>query len=320
MRLAATLVVCLIASLARAEGNAQRPRLDVAFVLDTTGSMGDEIDVVKEKLVGIAKRLGAGQPTPDVRFAVVAFRDQGDEYVTKTLPFTRDVAKTHAFIRGLGADGGGDSPEDIAAALHATLKLEWDAGANVARVAFLVGDAGPQSYERKPDWKSAATNLAERKIALNTIGCSGLEADARRVFEALAERTRGDFEQLTYRRVERHADGKKRTILTSGGETFVAEGEISESEWKKGAAVLAAEGRVKRDESYAAAPAEGMATKALSALLPAAPVAGSGGLAPARARRTASETVTVTGDMTNNLDEEISQKLLRAATAAGSKF
>ena len=84
MRRVLSVFVCalLAAPFARATPPPQRPRLDVAFVLDTTGSMGDEIDVVKEKLVSIAWKLSAGQPAPDVRFAVVAFRDQGDEYVT----------------------------------------------------------------------------------------------------------------------------------------------------------------------------------------------------------------------------------------------
>ncbi|HEY4771014.1 MAG TPA: VWA domain-containing protein, partial [Myxococcales bacterium] len=67
------------------------PRIDVAFALDTTGSMGDEIDVVKEKIVDIARNVSAGQPRPDVRFGIVAFRDRGDAYVTKAFPFSREI-------------------------------------------------------------------------------------------------------------------------------------------------------------------------------------------------------------------------------------
>src|SRR5438105_8082108 len=72
--------------------SAAAPRMDVAFALDTTGSMGDEIDVVKEKIVQIARNVSAGQPRPDVRFGIVAFRDRGDAYVTKAFPFSREIA------------------------------------------------------------------------------------------------------------------------------------------------------------------------------------------------------------------------------------
>lgn len=287
-----------------------RPRLDVAFVLDTTGSMGDEIDVVKEKLVSIAKRLSAGQPRPDVRFAVVAFRDRGDAYVTRKLDFDRNIERVSGWIRGLGADGGGDEPEDVAAALHATLGLEWDRGAQVARVAFLVGDAGPQRYEGAPTWEKAATALKERKIALHTIGCSGMGADATRVFKALAERTKGDFEQLTYSRIEKLADGRSRTILNSGGATYVAEGELSEAEWKKGADALVAAGRARRSEEAGYGAGAGLASLGTRGT-----GSGGGGYGAGRAAApvAASET-------RNNLDEEIAGKLMNAASEAGATY
>lgn len=286
---------------AAAAATTQRPRLDVAFVLDTTGSMGDEIDVVKEKLVAIARRLSSGQPAPDVRFAVVAFKDRGDAYVTRVTPFDRSLEKTQQAILALTADGGGDEPEDVAAALHATLKLDWDRAPAVARVAFLVGDAGPQAYPGAPTWEQALTNFRERKITVHSIGCSGLSAGG--VFKAIAERTHGDFEQLTYRRVERLAGGKTRTVLTTGGETFVADGELSESDWKRGASKLVAEGRAKKDAS--AGPA------GLGAHLYAASARGAGGLAAATPPEAAP---------TNNLDEEIAGRLLRAAEAAGTSY
>ncbi|TMA11423.1 MAG: VWA domain-containing protein [Deltaproteobacteria bacterium] len=91
------------------------PRIDVAFALDTTGSMGDEIDVVKEKIVAIARNVSAGQPRPDVRFGIVAFRDRGDAYVTKAFPFSREIADVQKTLRSLDAEGGGDEPESVAA-------------------------------------------------------------------------------------------------------------------------------------------------------------------------------------------------------------
>jgi hypothetical protein len=289
-----------------------RPRLDVAFVLDTTGSMGDEIDVVKEQLVGIARRLASGQPAPDVRFAVVAFRDKGDDYVTRTLTFERDVKKVQKFILALDANGGGDEPEDVSAGLHAALKLPWDLAPEVARVAFLVGDAGPHAYPGEPTVEHAVANLREKKIAVHAIGCSGLGGAAKAAFTSIAERTSGEFEVLTYRRVERYADGRARTVLTAGGDTFVAERELSDDEWKKGAPALLAEGKVKKDASAGPALGGVAAEGGFGAR-----GSGMGGGGIGRPSAAAPATMTLP---TNNLDEEISSKLLRAAERAGTRY
>ena len=59
------------------------PRIDVVFLLDATGSMGDEIAVIKEKMREMISAIALGEPSPDVRFGIVAYRDRGDEYVTR---------------------------------------------------------------------------------------------------------------------------------------------------------------------------------------------------------------------------------------------
>src|ERR1700712_1360847 len=59
-----------------------RPRIEVCFVLDTTGSMGALIEGAKQKIWGMANDIIAAKPTPEVRFSLVGYRDRGDEYVT----------------------------------------------------------------------------------------------------------------------------------------------------------------------------------------------------------------------------------------------
>jgi hypothetical protein len=270
-----------------------RPRLDVAFILDTTGSMGDEIDVVKEKLVGIARNLRAGQPAPDVRYAIVAYRDKGDEYVTKSFDFDRDVERVQARVAALDAGGGGDEPEDIAAALNAAGKLSWDPSPNVSRVAFLVGDAGPHAYPGEPTWQHGLANLRERKVSVDTIGCSGLNVEAKSVFLAIAEKSAGHFQTLTYSRVEHLADGRKRTVLMSGDKAYVADRELSEADWKRGAEELAKEGKVR-----AAPRGEAGRTGGMASAVAAAPAA----------------------ELRNNLDSEIGDRLKKSAEAAGATF
>lgn len=222
------------------------PRIDVAFALDTTGSMGDEIDVVKEKIVDIARNISAGQPRPDVRFGIVAYRDRGDAYVTKAFPFSREIADVQKTLRTLDANGGGDEPESVAEGLYAAVhELQWDYSRNTARMIFLIGDAGPHEYPDGKDWQKVTSEAAEKGITISVIGCSGLNPKAERVFQRIARMADGQFMHLTYTRVARAADGRTYSVLSEGGKTWVADKELSESEWKKGASELAKEGKVR---------------------------------------------------------------------------
>src|SRR5215831_756131 len=60
-----------------------KPRIEVCFVLDTTGSMGGLIEGAKQKIWSIANEMVSAKPTPELRLGLVAFRDRGDEYVVK---------------------------------------------------------------------------------------------------------------------------------------------------------------------------------------------------------------------------------------------
>ncbi|MGZ6125165.1 MAG: vWA domain-containing protein [Myxococcales bacterium] len=222
------------------------PRIDVAFALDTTGSMGDEIDVVKEKIVEIARNISAGQPRPDVRFGIVAYRDRGDAYLTRAFPFSREIADVQKTLRTLDANGGGDEPEAVAEGLYAAVhELQWDFSRNTARMIFLIGDAGPHQYPDGKDWRKVTSEAAEKGITVSVIACSGLNPTGERIFEKIASMADGQMMHLTYTRVARAADGRKYSVLSEGGKTFVADRELSETDWKKGARELAKEGKVR---------------------------------------------------------------------------
>jgi len=236
----------MIAALLLTLAAANVPRIDVAFALDTTGSMGDEIDVVKEKIVDIARNISAGQPRPDVRFGIVAYRDRGDDYVTKTFPFSREIADVQKTLRALSANGGGDEPEAVAEGLYAAVhELQWDFSRDTARMIFLIGDAGPQQYPDGKDWRKVTSEAAEKGITISVIGCSGLSPVGERVFEKIAKMADGQMMHLTYTRVARAADGRRYSVLNEGGKTWVADRELSESDWKKGGEALAKEGKVR---------------------------------------------------------------------------
>ena len=99
---------------ADAAGGATAPvAVDVLFLLDTTGSMGDEIDQLKTSIDSVAARLSSLESTPDIRFGMTLYRDVEDTFVTSTFDFTSDVEAFRSALSNVVADGGGDYPEAL---------------------------------------------------------------------------------------------------------------------------------------------------------------------------------------------------------------
>ena len=89
----------------------ERPRVEVVFVLDTTGSMGGLIKAAKEKIWSIATTLASAQPAPEIRMGLVAYRDRGDAYVTRVVDLSDDLDSLYSTLMDFQASGGGDGPE-----------------------------------------------------------------------------------------------------------------------------------------------------------------------------------------------------------------
>lgn len=116
--------------------------LDLAVVIDVTGSMGDELAYLASEFESIVRRVERRYRGTDLRFALVAYRDHGDDMVVRSFPFVRSAREMQQQLGGLRAQGGGDYPEAMDEALQAAVDLDWRTG-EVARVAFLVADAPP---------------------------------------------------------------------------------------------------------------------------------------------------------------------------------
>lgn len=168
----------------------QRPRIDVVFVVDTTGSMSGLLEGAKQTIWSIANRLSSGEPRPDIRVGLVAYRDITDEYVTKSFPLTRDLDTIHGQLSQLVAAGGGDGPEHVNRGLSDAIHgMSWEEGQGVLRLVFLVGDAPPHDdYNDGPTSAELARTAAAKNITINTIRCGQMSdtADAWRTIASLA--------------------------------------------------------------------------------------------------------------------------------------
>src|SRR5438094_2089862 len=125
-------------------GAKARPRVEVVFCLDTTGSMGGLIDAAKQKIWSISNQIASGKPTPELKIGLVAFRDKGDAYITKVYDLSDDLDAVYANLKTFQAQGGGDTPEHVNQALFdAVHKIKWSTDKKTLRLLFLVGDAPP---------------------------------------------------------------------------------------------------------------------------------------------------------------------------------
>lgn len=173
-------------------------KLDVLFVLDATGSMGGEIDRLQSTIKTMASRIQALPHQPTVRFGLVAYRDQAEEYVTRKTEFTSDMDAFKAALDKIQAEGGGDKPEDVESALAAGVSsMEWRTDDTV-RLSFLVADAAPHvDYEQATPYTTSLKRATEKGIKVFPIGCSGLEKEGEYAFRQMAQFTMGQYLFIT---------------------------------------------------------------------------------------------------------------------------
>jgi hypothetical protein len=162
--------------------------VDIAFILDTTGSMGEEIAAVKGTLQKVAASLSSAQVR--VRIGLVEYKDRTDAFVTKVYPMTTDVAAFTRSVAGIEARGGGDTPESVNEGLHVGLTgLAWSSTA-VARMAFLIGDAPPHlDYPNDFDYAADMKSAAHQGIQVFTVAASGMDDLGQVVFRQIAQYT-----------------------------------------------------------------------------------------------------------------------------------
>jgi Mg-chelatase subunit ChlD len=182
--------------------NDARPRssrraLDLGFLVDATGSMGDEMAFLQSELKDIVRRVRAVEPNLDIRMSVVFYRDRGDAFITKSLPFTRSADEAVSFISGTTADGGGDYPEDMNAGLEAMMRQRWSRD-GTPQMLFLLADAPPQQYAGQDyTYHEAIQDAAANGIAIYPVAASGVDKPTEFLFRAMAAMTGGKYVFLT---------------------------------------------------------------------------------------------------------------------------
>jgi len=172
--------------------------LDLLFILDATGSMGEEIERLKNTIEIINANLAALNIQPAIRYGMVLYRDREDDYDTKVIPFTSDLPAFRTELQRVSAGGGGDTPEDMQAALQAAMqKMDWNPQG--LRLAFVITDAGAHlDYGQEYTYVNAAKDAKDLAVKIFSVGTGGLDINGEYVLRQIAQYTYGKYIFLTY--------------------------------------------------------------------------------------------------------------------------
>lgn len=173
---------------------APQPQVDVLFLIDSTGSMADEINQLKDNIISIGLQVRALPAQPDIRFSWAAYKDAADDF--RLFPFTASIEGFANTLGTIEALGGGDYPEALSPALvQAIEENEWR-GQETIQLIFLIADAPPH-LEGPVTYLDGIRAANERGIKIYPIASSGLDRQGEYIFRQLAQMTHGRFIFLT---------------------------------------------------------------------------------------------------------------------------
>lgn len=178
----------------------EAPSSDVAnilFVVDATGSMGDEINYLKTELKDIIQRSDEMLQNMNLSLGAIFYRDQGDDYLTVSQNFTTDANTIVDFVNEQDAAGGGDYPEAVHSALEVAKQFNWDPEAR-ARILFLLLDAPPH-YEGQiiDQIHEQIKSFAKQGIKIIPVSASGINKETEFLLRFMALGTNGTYTFIT---------------------------------------------------------------------------------------------------------------------------
>ena len=173
-------------------------RIEIALVVDATGSMGDELEYIKTELVDVIQKVKSNNSQAAIYTSSVFYRDEGDDYVTRVSNFSKDISVTNSFINNQSAAGGGDFPEAVHTALEKAVgELQWSSNAKT-RLMFLILDAPPH-YENSviSSIQNSIKKAAEKGIKIIPVTASGIDKETEFLMRFMAISTNGTYVFIT---------------------------------------------------------------------------------------------------------------------------
>ena len=176
--------------------------IDLMFVVDVTGSMGDEHEYLKNEIADVINRVAADNKEAIINLALLFYRDDSDNEKFAYHDFTNvtnteGLSAVQAALSGQSATGGGDYPEAVDEALELAMSKQWSSGAST-KIIFHILDAPPHTTSaNKTRYTAAVTRAAEQGIRICPILCSGSDYLTEYLVRQAAIRTGGTFIFIT---------------------------------------------------------------------------------------------------------------------------
>jgi hypothetical protein len=171
-------------------------KLDISLVIDTTGSMRDEIRYLQSEFLAISNTIAARYPNAEQRWSLVLYRDAEDLYVVKESGFRENVADFRQDLSQATAGGGGDFPEASDQGLQSAVNFAWRNAPDVAKLAFWVADA-PHHEDKSAAFASATLAAQQKGIHVYPVASSGIDEFTEMSMRSVAQLTNGHYLFLT---------------------------------------------------------------------------------------------------------------------------
>lgn len=173
-------------------------KINIAFMIDATGSMGDEISYLQAELYDVIEHTKKQFPHDELKMGSVFYRDTNDEYLLKNFDFTASIPSVISFIKKQNANGGGDYPEAVIEGLEGSVEnMNWDDDAR-AKLLFVLLDAPPHySEENVVKLQNLAKKAAQKGIRIIPVAASGIDKSTEYLMRSLALETNGTYLFIT---------------------------------------------------------------------------------------------------------------------------
>lgn len=168
--------------------------VDIAFIIDKTGSMSDEIDYLKVEVNDIIKYIGKDKKNLTFNFASAIYAVY--DYPIEKCDFTTNIKNIQEFISEQQIHPGGDENVDEAIGFGVD-SLNWSEN-SVARIMFLILDEPPSiSAEHLANLKKVIIDASKKGIRVVPILCSGADKSLEFLLRSIALATNGTYLFLT---------------------------------------------------------------------------------------------------------------------------
>ena len=169
--------------------------IQLMFVIDTTGSMGDEIRYLTAEVIDIIDKVKLSFPTASLELAIMVYRDRNDEYLTNYSDFTTDIISQQMFLSKQRASGGGDFEEAVDVAMEEAAEKQWSSSAKT-KILVHVADA-PSHDNDVASWNESSLKFAEMGVRVITVASSGINKKTEYLFRSQSILTNGMYVYLT---------------------------------------------------------------------------------------------------------------------------